>query len=49
MTLILMLKEMIRHAGSSGTKVSRMAHRGRQNVLVNVLGKTVKTFLRVRR
>lgn len=38
--LIPMLKEMIRHAGNSGTReVARMAHRGRLNVLVNVLGK----------
>ncbi|GHK53181.1 hypothetical protein KPZU09_29170 [Klebsiella pneumoniae] len=40
-----MLKEMIRHAGKSGTRevVLGMAHRGRLNVLVNVLGKNRRT------
>ncbi|OOE55712.1 MULTISPECIES: 2-oxoglutarate dehydrogenase E1 component [Salinivibrio] len=40
-SLIPMLKELIRHAGSEGARevVVGMAHRGRLNVLVNVLGK----------
>ncbi|TMM46290.1 2-oxoglutarate dehydrogenase E1 component [Colwellia ponticola] len=39
--LIPMLKELITRAGSAGTKevVMGMAHRGRLNVLVNVMGK----------
>lgn len=45
-----MLKELIRHAGKSGTRevVLGMAHRGRLNVLVNVLGKTAGPVRRVR-
>jgi 2-oxoglutarate dehydrogenase E1 component len=40
-SLIPMMKEIINHAGSDGVKelVIGMAHRGRLNVLVNVLGK----------
>ena len=39
--LVPMLKNLISHAGANGTKevVVGMAHRGRLNVLVNVLGK----------
>ncbi|KLV09172.1 2-oxoglutarate dehydrogenase [Photobacterium aquae] len=39
--LIPMVKELIRHAGSNGARevVIGMAHRGRLNMLVNVLGK----------
>ncbi|MCE0494554.1 2-oxoglutarate dehydrogenase E1 component [Vibrio salinus] len=39
--LIPMMKELIRHAGNQGMKeiVIGMAHRGRLNMLVNVLGK----------
>lgn len=41
--LIPMLKGLITKAGTAGTKevVIGMAHRGRLNVLVNVLGKTL--------
>jgi 2-oxoglutarate dehydrogenase E1 component len=40
-SFVLMLKELIRRAGEQGAKevVLGMAHRGRLNVLVNVLGK----------
>ncbi|WP_174888396.1 2-oxoglutarate dehydrogenase E1 component [Candidatus Hamiltonella defensa] len=39
--LVILLKELIRHAGQQGMKevVLGMAHRGRLNVLINVLGK----------
>ncbi|MCF3769351.1 2-oxoglutarate dehydrogenase E1 component, partial [Salmonella enterica subsp. enterica serovar Weltevreden] len=39
--LIHMLKEMVRHAGNSGTRevVLGMSHLGRLNVLIKVLGK----------
>ena len=41
-SLIPMLDELVMHAGSQGVKevVIAMAHRGRLNVLVNILGKT---------
>ncbi|MFM2484133.1 2-oxoglutarate dehydrogenase E1 component [Celerinatantimonas yamalensis] len=41
-SLIVLLKELVRSSGSAGLKevVIGMAHRGRLNVLVNVLGKT---------
>ena len=41
MHLVPMLKELITRAGTHGTKevVMGMAHRGRLNVLVNVMGK----------
>ncbi|QTF09332.1 2-oxoglutarate dehydrogenase E1 component [Brenneria izadpanahii] len=39
--LVPMLKELVRHAGNNGTRevVLGMAHRGRLNVLINVVGK----------
>lgn len=45
--LVPMTKEMIRHAGASGMRevVIGMAHRGRLNMLVNVLGKNRKICL----
>ena len=41
-SLIPLLDELVRHAGSQGVKevVIGMAHRGRLNVLVNIMGKT---------
>lgn len=43
-SLVPLVKEIIRHSGSQGVKeaVIGMAHRGRLNVLVNVLGKQPK-------
>jgi len=47
-SLIPMLDELIQRAGSMGTKevVIGMAHRGRLNVLVNILGKTPAELFR---
>ncbi len=43
-SLVIMLKEIIRHAGNNGTGevILGMAHRGRLNVLINVMGKKPK-------
>lgn len=45
--LIPMLKDLIRHAGKQDTRevVLGMAHRGRLNVLVNILGKNRQIYL----
>ena len=47
-SLILMLDELIQRAGSAGTKeaIIGMAHRGRLNVLVNILGKSPADLFR---
>ena len=47
-SLILLLDELIQRAGASGTKemVIGMAHRGRLNVLINILGKSPAELFR---
>ncbi len=46
-SLIPMLKDLIHHAGKQDTRevVLGMAHRGRLNVLVNILGKNLANYL----
>lgn len=46
-SLIPMLKDLIHHAGKQDTRevVLGMAHRGRLNVLVNILGKNRANYL----
>ena len=46
-SFIPMVNEIIQRAGENGTKemVIGMAHRGRLNLLVNILGKTPKICL----
>lgn len=44
--MVPLLKELISRSGEQGAKevVIGMAHRGRLNVLVNVLGKNLRTY-----
>jgi len=47
-SLIPMLDELIQHSGAMGTKqiVIGMAHRGRLNVLINIMGKSPSTLFK---